>query len=226
MTNEPTHEKDAQSPERVTALERLSDMSETEIQELYQVTAGNTFVREAQFTPTLPEVNEYFQQFLKGLEYAQKKWGREALPSNIVIYQKELLGVPKGHPSRTDFIRYRDEVDEVGVSCLHIAGQCCRYDDPQRLCFVDSHLPDGVLVKPRDFTMLQAIEECFHRYQIRVLGRKDELTAMDREHPLEQEASKALLQAIVELGIELEGDTSVIEPMLKRVREQLRNVTD
>jgi len=107
-----------------------------------------------------------------------------------------------GELTDADFIGYLPEEDQLGISFFHIAAQSARYDTPETL-FIDPHLPRGQGVRAEDHTVLQAIEEAFHRYQIKVLGYEPESTKYVIKHPLEDGIIPVFEEAVRDLGITL-----------------------
>jgi hypothetical protein len=197
--NEPSKEIIIPRKTILDALNKLlSPQNEGEMQELYILLIINQYVINAGYRPTIQQFRQYFEQLKKGFEYLLKTYGVEALPTEIVIYQE---GMKIGQLEDPAWIGYLPEKDLVGVSLLHIAKQCSQYDDPDAL-FGDSHLPEGVGVRGRDSTVLQAIEEGYHRYQIKVLGLKAENSMRDDKNPLEAGVIPVYQRAIKDLGIQ------------------------
>jgi len=200
--NNMNHESKERISPRTTILENLNKLlrpeNDWEMEELYTLLTTNEYVIKAGYKPTFQQFRQYFEQLKKGFEYLHKTYGVEALPKEIGVYQ----GVMKtGQLEDPDWIGYFPEKDQFGVSLLHIAGQCFYYDHPTAL-FLDSHLPNGVGVRARDYTVLQAIEEGYHRYQIKVLGLKAENSMRDINNPLEAGVIPIYQKAIEDLGIQ------------------------
>jgi hypothetical protein len=184
---------------KITVIEIIDNFLKTNFDEVYQIMVDNEKVRSAGFEPSKEQFGQYCLLLKKGLEYVSSKYGKTALPENLCFYTGEMQA---GNSFTPDFIGYMSEKDELGISFLHIAGQCARYNEP-RAKFIDHHLPEGHGVIAEDYTTLQAIEEGYHRHQIKQLGFKPEDTRLDRDHPAEKEVIKIFQVAIEDLGIKL-----------------------
>ena len=187
---------------RITVLDRINNLTSDQLHELYKKMVQNEFVKEQQsrhiLLPTLEQFNQYFKLLKKGFKYAEMEYGQIALPSNLILYQ----GSMKNFNDKKDFIFYNDETDEIGISLVKIAGNCCWYGNPL-IKFIEPRLPIGASIRPEDFTTLQAIEEAYHRYQRRHLGLDTECCPEDINNPFEQPIKFVFEKAIKDLGIEL-----------------------
>ncbi len=185
-----------------TVLDNLNSLlrpqNEWEMKELYEMLLTNEHVAKASYRPTLEQFRSYFELVKKGFEYVKTTYGPQCLPREICVYQGTMK---TGDLEDTDLIGYLPEKDQFGVSLLHIAGQAVHYDHPTAL-FADSHLPQGVGVKGRDYTVLQAVEEGYHRYQIKALGLKAESSMRNIQHPLEAGVVPVYQKAIEDLHIQ------------------------
>lgn len=93
---------------------------------------------------------------------------------------------------------YMPNEDILGVSYLHIAKYCALYEE--KILITEERLK-GCYVVPRDMTVLQAIEECYHAYQRKVLGYPLENTLYKRDSIIELEIADVFEQAIKDLSI-------------------------
>lgn len=187
---------------QTTILDQLNNVlkftNEKKLEDLYHFMISDKSVLKAGYRPTLLQFREYLGYVKKGFEYDKDTYGNGTLPREISIRK----GIRKiGNFKDTDWISYLPREDRIDVSLLHIAGQCVYYNNP-RAIFEDSHLPKGFGVRGEDYTVLQAIEEGYHRYQLNVLGMKPERTVHDRSHPLEQGIIPVFQKAILDLGIQ------------------------
>ena len=165
----------------------------------YALMVTNEHVVQSALKPSFLQFRSYFENLKRGFEYARNTYGEVALPSKLVFYQGSL---PTNKGAVYDFIGYMPEDDNLGISLLHIAGQCAFYG-VDNTGMADSHLPPGKAVKPEDETTLQAIEESFHKYQLHELGYAAADTRNDKEHPYELEVKDVFVRAISDLGIPL-----------------------
>ena len=176
----------------------LKPQNEWEMKELYEMLASNEHVLQSGYRPTLEHFRNYFELVKKGFEYVRDTYGLQGLPSEICVYQGVMT---TGELEDADWVGYLPEKDQFGVSLLHIAGQAVHYDDPSAL-FTDSHLPKRVGIKGRDYTVLQSVEEGYHRFQIRELGFIAENTMRNIENPLEAGIIPVFEKAITDLEIQ------------------------
>ena len=187
--------------EKTTAIDKLNALLGERLDEEYEKMVGDTNVKLAGFKPTKEQFRQYCLFFKKGLEYVSSKYGNSALPENLDFRSGKLQ---IGDLADPEFIGYMPETDNVVVSFLHIASQCARYDRHDQR-FFDSHLPKDYGVYGEDYTVLQAIEEGYHRYQIHELSFKSEDANSERNinHPLEKEIIPIFATALKDLNIKL-----------------------
>ncbi len=192
--------KQEQETDRITALESIDTMLSENLEKMYDLMNNNQHVKESGYEPTIEQFQHYFEIFKNGLNYLKSTYGGETLPKNITLYQ----GVMKlGDKSESDFIGYLPKKDELAISFLHIAGQSFHYNNSHAI-FSDGHLPEGVGVTGESYTLLQAIEEGYHRYQKYGLGKDmNESTERKIGHPLEAEIISVFEKAIVDFDIKL-----------------------
>lgn len=149
--------------------------------------------------PDFLKFKKYFELLRQGFEYAQKTFGDESLPTGIIISYETIIIKGK---KEWDWIGYLPETDQFAVSFPHIAIQCFYYNNPQAL-FYNSKIPSNKRVLGEDQTILQAIEECYHRYQIKVLLFEPQNTERNQDHPLEKNATPIIQKAVNDLRIRL-----------------------
>lgn len=198
---------------KITALEKIETLINENLDEMYKIMLENDNVKNSGLKPTKKQFREYCEYFKKGLEYTSQEYGKDALPENLTFYTEEMR---TGEIIDNDFIGYMPENDNLGVSFLHIANQCTRYDKPH-LLFKDSHLPQGYGVTGEDYTVLQVIEESFHKYQVKKLGLKPENTMRNIDHPIENQIIQVFQKAVRDLNIKLyQLDTSGLSQAIKK----------
>jgi hypothetical protein len=188
-----------QENKKINALDRIKYVLDHDIDRIYDLMLKNENVISSGLKPTKEQFRQYCALFQKGLEYVSTKYGQTALPENFSFYNGYMQS---GDLTDDSFITYIADEDKLGVSFLHTAEQCARYDQPY-LIFSDYHLPENSGVVAEDLTVLQAIEEGYHRHQIKSLGYKAESSMRDINHPLENEIIKIFEIAMKELNIQL-----------------------
>ena len=175
----------------------LNPINWNEFIQLQDHLLNNKFVKLARLRPTSQQLYEYFSWLKKGFLFASQRFGKECLPTKLTLYSAPV--VKEVHP---DFIAYIPQLDELAIGILRVASDAsvksahewirdAGFDRELRAC---------------DRTMLIAIEECFHRYQIKVLGRplpekRFICSEEDPDEPLESEADQVLKEIMVELNI-------------------------
>jgi hypothetical protein len=186
----------------------LSEEGRGELNALHEKMLRNKFVRDRGIGVTLMQWRLYFEKLRTGCEYALSKYGPGALPSKLNFYGE--AGVI-ANADRPDVIFYGPDEDEFGISFLYAARQCSWFktrDANPGLSLIDTdrgddRLPEGRRVSVEDFVVLQAIEECYHRYQTVVKGMHSSDRAIDRSHPMEVEIGEVFSQAVRDLNIKL-----------------------
>ncbi len=126
---------------------------------------GDEHVRRAGLRPTLEEYRRFMAAFHDGCLYAREIYGPGALPSSL--RQASTLTLRDGQV-KNSFIFYTATWDSIIVSYRRVAERCLLQDRPD-IMMVSPHVPD-LMIRPGDLTFLDAVEECYHRYQIAVLG--------------------------------------------------------
>lgn len=185
---------------RITLLDNLdtllSPKGEPERLKLYYTMMTNEHVAKSGYKPSIEQFEEYLRLCKKGFEYVKDTYGEKALPGGIRMYE----GPMRSGDTNADWIGYLPERDEFSMSFLHIASQAAGYDDSLRI-HTDYHLSDTGF-SARDYTVLQAIEEGYHRYQIEHLGMKAVNTNRNIQDPLEAGIVPVFNRAISDLGIQ------------------------
>lgn len=176
----------------------LSDNGADDLEVLYNKMLENEHVRRNGIRPTRGQWIAYFERLKCGCEYAKEQFGPESLPSILNFYGEagEIMDCPG-----PTYIFYGHKEDELGISYLWAAWTSA--DFGTRNTRNSSHFPHRVMFRAEDFTTLNAIEECYHRYQIVFQKKPSANTAADRNHPLEIEVSEILKQAVKALNIQV-----------------------
>lgn len=152
------------------------------------------------FLPRVDQMAQFFSWVQRGLVLARTLWGEEALPKGILFSDRNLDFAMPG----LGFFGYAVEWDAIAIG--YRAAACCAYvDHPDQLV---AHYHPGIegLIKARANTILIILEECFHRFQVKKLGRllpAPEVTFTERDDPLEVEwrqvRDELLAKKIVEI---------------------------
>lgn len=175
----------------------LEPRNDVEVDKLFTLLRSNEYVVEAGFKPTKQQFREYFEILKKGFEYMRDNYGAEAVPEHIVLNTGLLTS---GDVMLKDWFGYQVDNDSFSVSLVHIAKRCSEFD--RQTAFTNSDkLPDGIVVRPKDATLLIPIEEGYHRYQHRVLGM-NENTVHESNHPMERAVIPIVRKAVADLGIQ------------------------
>lgn len=160
--------------------------------------ADNKFVLLAGFKPTSQQLYDYLGWLKKGFLFAEQRFGKDCLPAKLIFFPAPIFA-----KTQPDFIGYIPQLDTFAIGCLRVAYEACVESG-------DEWIKDAGFeyeLRARDRTMLIAIEECFHRYQIKVLKRplpKKRIICSeeDPDEPLESEAAQVLKEIMSELKIE------------------------
>lgn len=145
--------------------------------------------------PSQLQLRHSLEAFRQGLTYAREKYGDESIAREI-CYCDGWGNIDSNFSN--DFIGYVAASDRIVISLYFIAKLAAEFGT--ETIFTISHLPNYGL-KAYDLIKLYAIEEAFHRYQIRFKGMIAADTMNDRQHELEREIGPVLLEAIRELKI-------------------------
>ena len=170
-----------------------------ELDEIHLSILNDSHVKQANYTPGYSQVRMYFDLFQNGVEYAQQMYGEGILASALRIYSQ--FTDETNNSIKTDVICYDPNIDEIEMTLLHIATECVHYNSSARI--KDDHLAANVRMSAESHTLLQAIEECYHRYQIRHLGYVPVPTNTEAMKIYEQEITTVWQKAIADLKIPL-----------------------
>jgi len=130
-------------------------------------------------TLTREELTRWLTAFRDGVAYMAATYGADSLPWGWSL----LGGTAKQRWAfaRRAHMGYMPPNDTVHVSAASLAFQARSFDGDER--FMNHKLaPPGVPAET--FTLLEAIEECYHRYQIQALGMRG---YSRRDHPIERD---------------------------------------
>ena len=163
------------------------------VDEMYRTIMSDKYVKPANYSFLPSDVQLFFVLFKQGVEYSYTTYGEGSLASGgFHLYS---YFVDEHQHILTDHISYNPNGDQIQMSFLHLAGQCAHYGSSAFI--IDSHLPN-VRLGAEAHTVLQAIEECYHRYQIRHLGYPPVPTAESMKY--EQEITPVWQRAISDLN--------------------------
>ena len=146
--------------------------------------SGNLEVISFGFLPRADQMKWFFSWVQRGLVLARTLWGEGALPKKILFSDQNLDFQMPG----LGFFAYAVKLDAIVIGFRAVA--CCAcVDNPDQLV---AHYHPGIEghINARSNTILIVLEECFHRFQVKMLGRvlpPPEVTFTERDDPLEIE---------------------------------------
>ncbi len=127
----------------------------------------------------------------KGVAYAAATYGTDAIPPRWGVLTADapasLWTAYRRYP-----LSYLVDDDAVQVSAAHVAEAAQEIGKGKS--FVEPRLPFPVTTGM--WVSLQMLEECYHRYQLKVLGMEPADTLTDRDHPLERAIGAVWQQAV------------------------------
>ncbi len=156
----------------------------------YQCLLADEQVRRAMLRPTLGQYRRFLERFRDGCVYARGAYGPQATPSAL-RYGSTLTY--RDGTVKAEFIFYTRTRDSIVLSRRRVAARCALYDRPDTM-MVSPHVPD-LYIAPADLTFLDAVEECYHRYQIHGLGLPPDVYP-DGPFPLEDDIGLVWRRAI------------------------------
>ncbi len=128
---------------------------------------------------TREQLTRWLTVFRDGVAYMARTYGEDSLP-----WSWSLLGGTAKQRwtfARRAHMGYMPQSDTVHVSAASLASQARSFGTDER--FLNHKLsPDGASAET--FVVLEAVEECYHRYQIQALGMRG---YSRRDHPIERD---------------------------------------
>jgi hypothetical protein len=91
------------------------------------------------------------------MEYAQNRFGNESVPDRLILYKGKRITT---NGEFVDYGYYDHTNGALSESLVHVAALSQVIDDDTAYVY-EGHI--GRRVAPRDFVLLQAVEECHHR---------------------------------------------------------------
>ena len=164
--------KEQRQTKRTTCIEKIETMlNNDELPSYFAEMVSNQYVQEYlkqnNLSINIGQLKLYLENARTGLYYLKNHYSEGAIPSLLTFY----TGLANIRGERTpDFIFYSPTDDKIGVSYLHIARDCSHYDDGSMSLI--QRASKRYVVKTKWFTVLQFIEEGYHRYQILKKGMK------------------------------------------------------
>jgi len=158
----------------------------------FAVVRHDPVVRGLALCPTDEQLLAWVRFAHKGVAYAAATYGTDAIPPRWGVLTADapasLWTAYRRYP-----MSYLVDDDAVQVSAAHVAEAAQEIGKGKR--FVEPRLPypaapTGVWIA------LQMLEECYHRYQVKVLGMEPADTMTDRDHPLERAIGAVWQQAV------------------------------
>jgi len=169
---------------------------DSRLKSLSRQIADDRYVKQLGLKPTMDSLEQFFQLFRQGMSHAHKTYGDTALPPTIRFVSDHIDETGRRNHR---VIGYVASADLVLLSYDFIARRCSLFGDG--VFYLDSNLP-GRTVRAEERTVLQAIEESYHRHQAVGLGYRMDVTTHDRTHPHEVEIHAVWTRAIDDLHIE------------------------
>lgn len=175
------------------------DLLQSGLAEIYTTILSDEHVKQANYSLLYPQTKLFFLLFKQGVEYSYKAYGEDSIASGLRLYS-QFTNKPN-HLIVTDYIGYDPDADQIQLTLFHLAGQCAYYNSS--VFFTDSHLPN-VRIGAEAYTVLQAIEESYHRYQIHHL--KYDLVPTAESMRYEQEITPVWQKALSDLKLQFVAD--------------------
>jgi len=186
-------------PSEVTVLDQLSRLlslrGHAVLSADYRRMLADGPVRRTALRPTPAQYHRFVTLMRDGCAYAGERYGRGALPSALRYGATLAL---RDDSVKSQFIFYTCARDSIVLSYHRAAARCVLFDQPHTM-MVSPHLPD-LYVTPADLTFLDAVEECYHRYQIQELGLPPD-TYPDGPFLLEDDIGPLWRRAIADRGM-------------------------
>ena len=126
---------------------------------IHRMLLENDFVREEQLQPSFVGFLDLIRLIKEGLSVSKKRFGRRGIPQNFTIVTADCNKPPER-------FCYQVENDELIVGMLFLARNVIKLEKKQKMRLLNQNLPICQAVK------LITIQECYHRYLIRSLGRR------------------------------------------------------
>lgn len=169
----------------------LADTMATE--RLYAALLNNVWVQALGTFPRPEDMVLYLRWLRRGFVWVQKRLGREAMPKDL-----RLAPAPPPVPGYgPDFALYWIQRDAVVIGLARVAQDAfvSSWDELRGHEGLSFRIPAWL------HAMLIPIEECFHRYQLKVLKRPvpEERISARSDHPFEAEARVFVEKAAREL---------------------------
>ena len=191
------------SPHRFNARDQIEELlgpeGEEDLGQLCELINNNEFVRPTGMSVDPARLKHYYRLVLRGLKYAEREYGEGALPSG---YYVATGAIETEEGPQANWIGYLEDEDAIGVSALHLVQHAAKFYKVWA-GMLDSHLPAGMGISAENHTTLQTIEECYHRYQVKVKGMKNPSGTQqgDMTSTLEQEITTVMEKAISDLDM-------------------------
>jgi len=169
----------------------------------YRRMLADQYVRRAGLRPTPRQYRRFVSLMRDGCVYTRAAYGVGAVPA--ALRDGSTLTLRDGSV-KSQFIFYTRARDSIVVTHHRVAARCALFDQP-RTMMVSPHLPD-LYITPVDLTVLDAVEECYHRYQIQELGLPPD-TYPEGPFLLEQDIGPLWRRAIADTGMRVLPMTAV-----------------
>lgn len=179
-----------------TAIESINDaLNDIRcLKAIYQLVCKNIYARQYGWRPTMRQIVQYLEWMKCGFVYAESRLGKVAIASNFKLASQ----APPQPGYGPLFAGYVIEWDTVVICIARLAkdAQVNSWDTLVHHEGIAEKIP--AWLSP----MLIAIEESFHRYQLKVLKRpipEKSIAGLLSGHPLETEAKEFVENAMRDL---------------------------
>ena len=185
------------------------------LETLYHGLRNDLFVREQGLTPTIQQFRWFFEWLRDGLVLAQHRFGPGSIPGSFCIPEASLVTafVAQGKIKSPGIFVSDLEKDLLIIDFLEIALDCSVESPDDQPVF---HKGINQWLSARWHVILATLEDCFHRYQFRILHRPlppeivgigiidgGMATEATSDHPYENEAREVIEKIVRELGVKL-----------------------
>ena len=186
------------------ALDKLTQLLDPKnhsvLEETHRLMVENPMVIVLRTTFSCAALREFLHAFRAGMIYAAAQY-EKSIPDDISFYRSPIY---QGH--EFDKLAYRGSkdgtTDQIAMSHAYMASHSMAIEYGTLGRFSD-HLPEGYRANAITCTTCHAIEECYHRHQLHILGKKGIVNFKERDHPFENEIYPVIGLAIEKLSLRM-----------------------
>jgi hypothetical protein len=183
----------ADHDDALAGLDRLLH-NKRQLQRVRREILENPHVQELGLRLDHEAIRRFFERFRQGVRYAVDTYGLQTLPASISLRSWH---VNENGETEVNVIGYDQFKDSILITDVFVAKRCSCFGDGKY--YFDYNLP-GYSVTAEDRTVLQALEECYHRFQIKGREMILERTTLPTD-AMETEIHDIWRKAILDLGI-------------------------